>query len=415
MDDYQKLKIMLIPAQLLPIPAVNGGGVELLITNMIDVNEIEKKVSFVIPSIYNEDAAKRKYQYTKIYYFKDGKCLDKSIKNKWIINYIILYLFTFIKKLFFNRFTYPLFKRNKIPYPDFFIHQCISITKKEHIDYIVNESCFIPAKSFSRLVKYIGEKRVYYRVHNMVPVGSLEEREVFKNSITLSEYGRSKWVSGCSVEGDNQVVYHGIDLKQFDERIGDQELDSLRLELGIKKEQKVIFFCGRIVPIKGVKELIEAFQKVEDQDAVLLIAGNASLEKNRDYFDLVLNQINKDERIKYLGFVPNNQLHKYYKIIDIQVIPSLCEEAAGLVAIEGMANGIPLIITESGGMVEYVDKQCAITIPRDSDIVKNLAKAIKELLADNQKRIAMSHHGKQRSKKYSKERNYYQFIKVFRK
>lgn len=64
------------------------------------------------------------------------------------------------------------------------------------------------------------------------------------------------------------------------------------------------------------------------------------------------------------------------------MIPSLCEDAAPLVPIEGMCSGLPLIVTDSGGMIEYIDDACALVVSRD-EIVKNLTKAIMRAKADD--------------------------------
>lgn len=69
----------------------------------------------------------------------------------------------------------------------------------------------------------------------------------------------------------------------------------------------------------------------------------------------------------------------------MQVVPSIWQEGAGLVAVEGMAAGLPLIITQSGGMVEYVNSDAAIQVPIDKELPHNLALNIKLLANDKQK------------------------------
>ena len=53
-----------------------------------------------------------------------------------------------------------------------------------------------------------------------------------------------------------------------------------------------------------------------------------------------------------LGYIKNNELYKYQNIADIAVIPTIIEEAAPLACVENMAAGLPIIITNSGGMPE---------------------------------------------------------------
>ena len=67
-----KKKVLLITPGMFPVPAVSGGAVETLITNLLDVNEKQKKVSFILTSVFDKKAAVKKYHDSKIYYFKNG-------------------------------------------------------------------------------------------------------------------------------------------------------------------------------------------------------------------------------------------------------------------------------------------------------------------------------------------------------
>jgi hypothetical protein len=116
-------------------------------------------------------------------------------------------------------------------------------------------------------------------------------------------------------------------------------------------------------------------------------------------------------RIIFTGYVNNEELYKYHQISDIQVIPSLCEDAAPLVPIEGMCSGLPLIVTDSGGMIEYIDDACALVVSRD-EIVKNLTKAIMRAKADDAWRRKASHEGPLRAEKFSEEAFYRNFVSL---
>ena len=72
-----KKKIMLISPTALPIPAVGGGAIETLITNLLDQNEIEQQVEFIVTSKYDEEAEKIHYKHSKIYYFKGDELAQK--------------------------------------------------------------------------------------------------------------------------------------------------------------------------------------------------------------------------------------------------------------------------------------------------------------------------------------------------
>ena len=112
------------------------------------------------------------------------------------------------------------------------------------------------------------------------------------------------------------------------------------------------------------------------------------------------------------GYIENCELYRYYQAADIQVIPSLWEEAAGLIAIEGMLSGLPLIITKSGGMIEYAPSDVAVWVDREN-IVQNLEDAIIRLADDKEKQIEMSELSLERAKKFPKKKFYEDYIEVF--
>ena len=122
----------------------------------------------------------------------------------------------------------------------------------------------------------------------------------------------------------------------------------------------------------------------------------------------------KAGRIVFTGHVNNDELYKYYQLAEVQAVPSICEEGAGLVAIEGMASGLPLIITQSGGMPEYVTEKCAVIVPKDKNIVGSLQNAIMYMYMHKDKRKKFGECGIKRAGELSEIRFYENFIKLFK-
>ena len=118
------------------------------------------------------------------------------------------------------------------------------------------------------------------------------------------------------------------------------------------------------------------------------------------------------DRVKFTGYIDNKELYRYYQSADMQVIPSLWEEAAGLIAIEGMLSGLPLIVTKSGGLIEYAPSDVAVWVERE-DIVTNLEREIKKLAGDVKMREQMISASLEQAKAFPKSRFYNDFIEVF--
>lgn len=119
----------------------------------------------------------------------------------------------------------------------------------------------------------------------------------------------------------------------------------------IKKEYGIftnytITFVGRLVPVKGIETLIEAFYKLSQKrnDLSLLIVGDGYLKEKLEKYVLDKNIKN----IFFLGFIEQDILPKIYAISDIFVLPSL-NEPWGAVVCEAMSAKLPLILSDKVG------------------------------------------------------------------
>ena len=110
-------------------------------------------------------------------------------------------------------------------------------------------------------------------------------------------------------------------------------------------------------------------------------------------------------------------MYKIQNIADIAVVPSMFEELFGLVVVENMSSGLPLIVTNSGGMPEIVDKECAFIIDRDENLIRNLKEKLDYLVENPKIREKMGAHGKERAKQFGMEEylnNFYDLMQKIR-
>lgn len=403
MDSKRMKKIMIITHQGLPVPSVGGGAVQQLITNLLNVNEEKKKVKFIVTSCYDARASKIKFSYSKVYFFK-----NRIIRSPKSIYLLIRCIFWHIGNLIRGKKITSL-KRDPI---GFYTFQHRYIAKKEKVDVVVLEN--VPnSEVYVSLKDIVGEDNVYNHLH-WVRVGKMNERQAVPNSISSGKYGKREWVKEEPAFGNNYVLYDGINIQDFSKPLPNRFAE--RKKIGFNEQDIVVLFCGRFVPEKGISQLLEAFDRlIEHKDIKLLLIGSANYSKNivTNYSKAIIEKANKMENVVLLGYVPNEEMPKYYSVSDIITIPSLCHEAAGLVAIEGMAAGSPLIITQSGSMVEYVNDECAIKLPIDSELSNNLEKTIIELAENASLREKMGEAGKKRALNYSSEIFYENFLKIF--
>lgn len=214
-----------------------------------------------------------------------------------------------------------------------------------------------------------------------------------KAIIAISEVIKRETMEYGVAEDTIRVIHNGIDLKPF------LMAKDLRDKLGIEREQIVIAYIGRLVPHKGVWALAEAYKRLATHydDIVLLVVGDGS---ERPKLESALK--NLVARVKFTGYVPYEQIPRYYATADIIVYPSLYEPL-GNVVLESMAAGKPLVASNIGGIPEIFNEHCGILIkpPSTTHDVQNLVNAIDKLINSSSMRVKLGAGGRKHVQRFS--------------
>lgn len=157
----------------------------------------------------------------------------------------------------------------------------------------------------------------------------------------------------------------------------------------LDENELLILYVGRLDPEKGVSVLLDALTRTSLPAFKLLIAGQGALQES-------LNQRvtagKLEDKVVFLGYVENPVLANLYACADILACPSLYEPF-GMVALEGMLQGVPVIASNVGGLADLVQNdRCGLLVPPNDP--NALASALDSLARNPEKRKAMGHEAR---------------------
>jgi glycosyltransferase involved in cell wall biosynthesis len=139
----------------------------------------------------------------------------------------------------------------------------------------------------------------------------------------------------------------------FDEKkVYPQSKTGCREKLGLDRKIKIMFSLGTLSEVKGHKYLIRAMKEIarERNNVLCLIAGSGPLKEK---LQKEIDDAHMTDHIKLMGFVTNEQVGLLMNACDIFVLPSL-SESFGIVQIEALACGKPVVATRNGGSEEII-------------------------------------------------------------
>jgi glycosyltransferase involved in cell wall biosynthesis len=184
-------------------------------------------------------------------------------------------------------------------------------------------------------------------------------------------------------------VPNGVDTERFRPDVDGRPV---RQRLSIPDKGLVLVFVGaldRAHHYRRVDLLLKAVSVVRDRRPYLLIVGDGD---RRDGYEALAAALGLGARVRFLGSIEHGQLPEVYAAADVLVLPSQHQESFGLVAIEAMACGKPVVASELPGVRSVVDhdENGLLVPPGDA---KELAGAIAVLLDDAARRTVMGCRG----------------------
>jgi D-inositol-3-phosphate glycosyltransferase len=173
------------------------------------------------------------------------------------------------------------------------------------------------------------------------------------------------------------VVACGVNVEQF------QPADRLiaRRRLGIYNE-KIILFVGRIDPLKGVEQLVTSlcYLKGFDDLKMVIIGGDEDSQDEISRLEKMSHKLGISDKIEFMGTVKHTDLPAYYNAADVCVVPSYYE-SFGLVALESLACGTPVVATDVGNLRNIIrNGETGYVVPDNNPV--QLADKIAKILSE---------------------------------
>jgi len=267
-------------------------------------------------------------------------------------------------------------------------------------DYIFHGHWAFPSGYLAYILAKILKKKFIVTVHGSeIP---LLQKISFLRKLTINGLNHSHKVFASNQYLKNRLIEMGVNQEKISlvrpipnfvkQKFEKQELENFKKSI-TKTENKIVLFVGRLTEVKGVEFLINAIPEIKDQKIHLIIAGDGILF---DSLNKIVKSLEITDKVTFLGAVNSEQLAKSYGIADVFVLPSIITstgitEGTGLVILEAMYFGIPVIASSVGGIPETITNEFNGLLVKPKDPI-DIAQAITRIFEneDLEKKIVQN-------------------------
>ncbi|MCU0560233.1 MAG: glycosyltransferase [Desulfobacterales bacterium] len=206
------------------------------------------------------------------------------------------------------------------------------------------------------------------------------------------------------------VVPCGVNLELFQPILK----PAARRRIGAAMDDAILLFVGRIAPEKGLDQLLCAFAHLPHRHRVkvVVVGGEGGGDPGLQQAQALARGLGVAERIRFVGRVEQPELPYFYSAADMLVLPS-AYESFGMVALEAIACGTPVVATPVGAMEELLHSGASGRLAADSSAV-SLAAAIDRMLRDRAERPVAPEAVRRSALRFSWHRVAADVLKVYR-
>jgi glycosyltransferase involved in cell wall biosynthesis len=208
----------------------------------------------------------------------------------------------------------------------------------------------------------------------------------FDHTVHGSQVQRAFWLNSTRAAETSSVIYNGVDAAHFESTAVFEAAKRLRASLGVQPAGLLIGSVGRLAPEKNHEVLLTTLRRlrVARVDAHLVIAGAGPL---RDVLLRRAATLEVADRVHFIGEVED--VRPVLAASDVFVLPSIAVESFSNAALEAMAIGRPVILSDIGGAREMIDDGVEGYVVSPTELAARLPALIAALYAEPRKRLQM--------------------------
>ncbi|MCM8901690.1 glycosyltransferase family 4 protein [Caldicoprobacter algeriensis] len=238
-------------------------------------------------------------------------------------------------------------------------------------------------------------------------------REALRKSdviLTVSNFSKSEIIKYGKIMGERiHVVYPACNTKIYNsENVSYEDMLSVRRKYNLP--DRFLLYVGNIKPHKNLARLLQAFDRIDDETLYLVVIGNkegfVTGDKSINHIEL-----RKRNKVVFTGFVPDEDLPKFYKMAEALVFPSIYE-GFGLPPLEAQACGCPVIASNVASLPEVCGDSVLYCNPYD---INDIADKIELLINNKLLKEELKQKGLKNVQRFDWEKSAYEILNVFEK
>lgn len=293
----------------------------------------------------------------------------------------------------YKRFFQKITRLDPLSYPKRIAH-IIDEVQPDIVHMHNNIKWFVP------LVRLINKKGIntILHMHNQIPVIVEMEIDAF---VGCSRFIVDSYRNTPIKAKDYSCVYNGVDLERFKPYWEVHSLrNDIRMRFGIKRDDFVALFVGRVSSEKGVEHFVKSASILKDERKLRFFVvgeiskGKRGNERVRYAKEILEMAASLKDKVIFTDVFPPSKIHLLYLLGDVLILPSNFHEPFSMVAIEAMATGLPVIASKKGGLMEYIVDRVNGLFVDGNRPVEDIADKIRLLISDKNLRRTLGKAGR---------------------